>query len=361
MKSVTGDHSVTRFKERNLSIAYVIGRFQPFHDGHLRMIRTALDTADTVVVIIGDTGCAPTYRDPWTVTERIQMVNASLDSYLDRGRVHFVSVEDVPYDNFAWKMKVKSAVAHFNAEGQRRFLVGHKKDESSFYLDLFPEWIFVPTEPFESLDATSIRHSFFSDPSFLFRVPLGTQNFLSKWRTVEHERWKAIALERRAVLDYEAMWRCPATEKYGGPVIAAVDTLLHTEHLVLLIRRGNGVGRGTLALPGGFVEPKERLLDAAIRELHEETGIALDKRDINSPLVVFDHPGRSMRGRIITNVLCVKVPNEWHGRGTASDDAAGLEWICKHRLPDRKREFFSDHYHIIETLLTRSNGACTAT
>lgn len=338
-----------------MSIAYVIGRFQPFHDGHEKLILRALETAEKVVVIIGDTGCAPTYRDPWTVQERLQMIRAGLDGKCDVSRICFVSVEDVPYDDFSWKLKVKDAVASMNDDRhQERFLVGHKKDASSFYLDMFPEWQFISVEPHLTLDATSIRRAFFSETPFLFCVPLGAHHFLHQWRVRESRRWESIAVERKAVLDYAEMWRCPATEKYGGPVIAAVDTLLHTKHSLLLIRRAGGVGRGTLALPGGFVDPKERLIDAAVRELREETGIELNRRAIDCPLVAFDHPDRSMRGRIITNVLCVVAPLEWHGRGEAGDDAASIEWINKRDLRSRKREFFSDHYHIIETLLRRT-------
>lgn len=42
---------------------------------------------------------------------------------------------------------------------------------------------------------------------------------------------------------------------------------------VLLIRRGKPPRRGEWSLPGGRIEPGERAVDAALRELHEETGV----------------------------------------------------------------------------------------
>jgi 8-oxo-dGTP diphosphatase len=43
---------------------------------------------------------------------------------------------------------------------------------------------------------------------------------------------------------------------------------------VLLVQRASAPGRGRWSLPGGKVEPGETLLEAAHRELQEETGIA---------------------------------------------------------------------------------------
>ena len=42
---------------------------------------------------------------------------------------------------------------------------------------------------------------------------------------------------------------------------------------VLLIRRGTPPRQGEWSLPGGRIEPGERAVDAALRELHEETGV----------------------------------------------------------------------------------------
>ena len=351
-------------------IAYVIGRFQPFHNGHKAMIDKALEIADEVVVIIGDTGCRPDFKNPWTVAER-QIMIVGCYTRAEAARLRFLSVEDQPYDDEAWTNSVHAAINRANADAGslpwERFLVGFKKDASSFYLKLFPEWQFVGIDPVLNaamcgnpvLDATKIRESYFGlhggGWNWKYHLPFDVVCILNEWAKDEMAEFSRIRDEYEAIQKHNMEWDCIAVRKYGGPVIAAVDALLHTDEEVLLIRRGKGVGKGALALPGGFVDPSERLLDAALRELHEETGIRLDKRDFDSrpgALIPFDHPGRSMRGRIITNVLKAKVPGAVANfPPTAGDDASEALWVKKADLLGLKREFFADHFHIINTLL----------
>lgn len=49
---------------------------------------------------------------------------------------------------------------------------------------------------------------------------------------------------------------------------------------LLVIRRGVEPHRGGLALPGGYIDVGESWQEAAVRELHEETGIVVDAGDV---------------------------------------------------------------------------------
>ena len=53
----------------------------------------------------------------------------------------------------------------------------------------------------------------------------------------------------------------------------AVGVVCLKDDAVLLIRRGTPPRQGEWSLPGGRLEPGERLADAALRELREETGV----------------------------------------------------------------------------------------
>lgn len=78
--------------------------------------------------------------------------------------------------------------------------------------------------------------------------------------------------------------------------VAVFDTATHS---ILMIERGGYPYRGKLALPGGFIEPNERISEAAVRELREETGIELREEDVQF-LAVADDPERDPRGRSIS-------------------------------------------------------------
>ncbi len=58
--------------------ALFIGRFQPFHRGHLSVVTDALGEYDKVIIAIGSADKSRTPENPFTVGERHAMVKASL-------------------------------------------------------------------------------------------------------------------------------------------------------------------------------------------------------------------------------------------------------------------------------------------
>ena len=98
---------------------------------------------------------------------------------------------------------------------------------------------------------------------------------------------------------------------------------------ILLIKRKYDPFIDKWALPGGFVEIEEDLLDGAIRELEEETGLK------NIPLLQFKtygKPGRDPRGRTISVVYTGELPDP-DMKIEASDDASEAGWFEIDELP----------------------------
>jgi 8-oxo-dGTP diphosphatase len=98
---------------------------------------------------------------------------------------------------------------------------------------------------------------------------------------------------------------------------------------VLLIERGNDPFKGSWALPGGFVEVGERVHEAAIRELAEETGVALEVE--LALLGVYDTPGRDPRGPTVSVAYVHRCATELPASG--GDDAARALWFALDALP----------------------------
>jgi 8-oxo-dGTP diphosphatase len=114
---------------------------------------------------------------------------------------------------------------------------------------------------------------------------------------------------------------------------------------VLLIRRKADPFAGKWALPGGFVDERERLFDAARRELKEETGI--ERADLEQ-LYAFGDPGRDPRGWTVSVVYMALVKAE-ELKPIAGDDAAAVRWFQFDELP----ELAFDHADILTRVRMR--------
>jgi bifunctional NMN adenylyltransferase/nudix hydrolase len=124
---------------------------------------------------------------------------------------------------------------------------------------------------------------------------------------------------------------------------------------VLLVKRKHHPGEGLWALPGGFVEARESLRAAALRELREETGIEVDDRSLERAVRearVFDHPDRSQRGRSITHAHRIDLGTRELPAVKGSDDAAHASWIPVARLRDLELELFEDHFQVLDAFLS---------
>ncbi|MEA3191434.1 MAG: nicotinamide-nucleotide adenylyltransferase [Thermoplasmata archaeon] len=56
--------------------ALVVGRFQPLHNGHAKLIKQAVEECVDVTLAIGSTNAKPSLRNPFTTAERVQMLQA---------------------------------------------------------------------------------------------------------------------------------------------------------------------------------------------------------------------------------------------------------------------------------------------
>lgn len=133
---------------------------------------------------------------------------------------------------------------------------------------------------------------------------------------------------------------------YARPSVT-VDVALVTREVrprVLLIRRKAEPFAGAWALPGGFVDADERLVDAARRELQEETGL---KQAELEQLHTFGDPGRDPRGWTVSVAYLARVPKGLKPK--AGSDAKAVGWHPLDDLP----ELAFDHAEILRRVIAR--------
>jgi len=90
---------------------FYIGRFQPFHNGHLNMVEQIADDVDELVLGIGSADDSHTTRNPFTAGERIMMITKSLVGY--DLVTYAVPIEDLER-NSVWVSHVQSMSPDFD-------------------------------------------------------------------------------------------------------------------------------------------------------------------------------------------------------------------------------------------------------
>lgn len=108
-------------------------------------------------------------------------------------------------------------------------------------------------------------------------------------------------------------------------------TVKNGKFSVLLIERGGHPFKSQWALPGGFVHEDESAVEAALRELREETSLSLDRMHIEQ-LKTYSAPDRDPRMRVISTAFIALVPDEDLHTPQGSDDAVSARFFPVHDL-----------------------------
>ena len=403
-------------ENNGLSQAYdlcvFIGRFQPFHRAHQGVVEAGLRQAGRVLVLVGSANEPRTLRNPFTAEERMGMIQGAFSG---DPRVAVAALEDSTYDTAEWVERTYATVEAAwdtirrndpTAPAKPRVaLIGHAKDATSFYLDLFPRWGEIRVAPHTELAATALRAELFgslaltsellqaffpqeritahaddsvrkvlrqiantTSPAFLAAYTdrarehalafLGTSQAQSQLPSAVIRRlvdflgtsaYETLAFEQAFVFKGKYAWRLAPYE----PIFMTADAVLFRGNQVLMVKRGNYPGKGLWALPGGFLEPNETLEAAALRELEEETSLNVTAAQLKAALFgseLIDAPFRSSRGRTVTMAFFFSLDEQTsaetkEGGLEGDEETQDIAWRDVETL--RRDEVFEDHYNII--------------
>lgn len=359
----TEDHP--RSKNYQYDCLVFIGRFQPVHYGHVAVMEEALRIARQVIVLVGSAWQARSLRNPFTFDERTRMIRSCFSDSANT-RLEIVPLLDALYNDDVWVRDVQRKVRDIARPQANRMpriaLIGANRHDSStqssYYLSLFPQWESVAVPLREGMVASRIREVIFTERAraedWLNNegcelLPASVAEHLHGF--LHETAWQGLVEERRLLEQYRTAW----SDAPYPPLFITVNAVVVQSGHVLLTTRRAAPGKGLYALPGGFVQPQERLLDACLRELKERVRLKVPEPVLRGSLRgqrMFDAPHRSWRGRTLAEAFYFALRPEQQlprlrSGGKESEEQA--RWVALADLePDT---LFEDHFFIIQNFL----------
>jgi len=349
-------------------VAIYIGKFQPLHKAHEEILNICLNDYDETIVLVGSVNRRISIKHPFIFQEIKKFINNFSNKIIVK------PIKDYIYNEKKWITEVIEAVYNeFSSDEENEYeftIIGHNKDESSYYLKSFPGFKVREVENFHNnLSSTKIREIMFNSSidfyneneknnlenpnvKFIFEntseiVRNSIFNYDKNKLEILRDEYDFYKKEKELFIDYPF----PETLKFS-----CADAVVTCEGNVLLVKRKFAPGKNIWALPGGFVNSKETFEFCSIRELKEETGIKIPFNALKQSIKdynVFDNPNRNIGLPKITIAYYYEVYPDKNKRGysslpkvSGSDDASEAKWFS---LAEVKRmNLFDDHSDIID-------------
>ena len=150
----------------------LIGRFQPFHLGHLEALRYALSKVDNLWVGLGSSNKPPQKNNPFSAKQREKMIFDSIDQSM-KEKISIYPIPDVD-NHIKWIEKIDTIVPKFDIVFSNDELTKRLYSKRSVQVNSIP---FVNRD---QLSGTNIRSLISSDQPWADLVPEGTKNYLIK-------------------------------------------------------------------------------------------------------------------------------------------------------------------------------------
>jgi nicotinamide-nucleotide adenylyltransferase len=151
-----------------------VGRFQPFHNGHLEVIKKIIVDVDELVIIVGSSQYSHTICNPFTAGERISMIRKVLEEEgIQLSRIWIIPVPDI-HQHSLWVSQIVGYSPKFDLVYANEPLTSRLFIEAGFKVKTMP---FIKREIYL---ATEIRKRIIKGENWEELVPSGVANFLKK-------------------------------------------------------------------------------------------------------------------------------------------------------------------------------------
>ncbi|MBN1785910.1 MAG: nicotinamide-nucleotide adenylyltransferase [Candidatus Methanofastidiosa archaeon] len=159
--------------------ALYIGRFQPFHFGHLEVIRNILIENDELIIAIGSAQESHTKKNPFTAGERFEIIRANLvHEKFDLSKIYIVPVEDLNR-NSLWVAHVRSMVPRFDKIYSNEPLVKILFNDAGYSVVNTP--LFSRSE----YSSTKVRETILNGGDWEKLVPVATRDYILRVNGVD--------------------------------------------------------------------------------------------------------------------------------------------------------------------------------
>lgn len=160
--------------------ALFIGRFQPFHNGHLTVIKKILEHHQHIIIVIGSAQYSHEKHNPFTAQQRTQMIQTALKSEgITPDKFTIIPVKDTHDAN--WYYLLQSHLPPYSTlytgseEVKSHFEAGHSTAK------------IVHLERIDNLSATKIRQLIKQNKPIDKFVPSPVAELIKKWKTKTHD------------------------------------------------------------------------------------------------------------------------------------------------------------------------------
>lgn len=168
-----------------------IGRFQLPHVGHESVMKHALGNCDHLVLLVGSSEGGRTMKNPFSFEERKEMLTQITDGFKGDKKVSILSLPDFATDE-EWTNEVQKLVKLLTETDDKIFITGCRKtgDESTYYLQLFPEWHsdFISEVSFPGIDvisSTKARELFYKNEELPDFISPSVKGYLEAFKEKE--------------------------------------------------------------------------------------------------------------------------------------------------------------------------------
>jgi len=154
--------------------ALFIGRFQPFHKGHLEAVRMILKENDEIIIAVGSAQYSHKLENPFTAGERITMIRRALENEgIDLKQVWIIPIPDV-HVHMMWISEVIGYTPKFNVVYTNEPLTKRLFIEAGFEVKPIP---FIKRKIYS---ATEIRRRMIEDGDWEELVPKAVAEYIKE-------------------------------------------------------------------------------------------------------------------------------------------------------------------------------------